>query len=127
MQINRYLDHFKTSRIFAKVYDRIKSRLEFLVYFPALQTFAVADGKIYAVTYGKKYGKSEVIVLDLKGKLLKTVFLPLHERDDELAMNLENRISRQVTNSTFAIKNGKFWENIYPRQGKKLYELEINK
>jgi hypothetical protein len=122
---NRYLDYFKTSRIFGRAYDQMKSRLEFPVYFPALQTFAVADGKIYVVTYGKKNGKTEVLVLDLKGKLLKTVFLPLHQRDDELAMTLENRVSRQVTNSTFAIKNGKFYQ-VLENQDKQSWELHIH-
>jgi hypothetical protein len=103
----------------------MKPRLEFPIYFPALQTFAVADGKIYAVTYGKKNGKTEVLVLDLKGKLLKTVFLPLHQRDDELAMTLENRVSRQVTNSTFAIKNGKFYQ-VLENQDEKSWELHIH-
>jgi hypothetical protein len=121
----RYLDYFKTSRVFGKAYDQMKSRLEFPVYFPALQTFVVADGKIYAVTYGKKNGKTEVLVLDLKGKLLKTVLLPLHQRDDELAMSLENRISRQVTNSTFAIKNGKFYQ-VLENQDEESWELHIH-
>ncbi|MGD2085254.1 MAG: hypothetical protein PVH61_03635 [Candidatus Aminicenantes bacterium] len=121
----RYLDYFKTSRVFGKAYDQMKSRLEFPSYFPALQTFAVADGKIYAVTYGKKNGKTEVLVLDLKGKLLKTVFLPLHQRDDELAMTLENRVARQVTNSTFAIKNGKFYQ-VLENQNEESWELHIH-
>ncbi len=121
----RYLDYFKTSRIFGKAYDQIKPRLEFPVYFPALQTFAAADGKLYAVTYGKKNGKTQVIVMDLKGKLLKTVFLPLHETDDELARTLENRLSRQVTNSTFAIKNGKFYQ-VLENQDKESWELHIH-
>jgi hypothetical protein len=121
----RYLDYFKTSRIFGKAYDQMKPRLEFPVYFPALQTFSVADGKIYAVTYGKKNDKTEVLVLDLKGKLLKTVFLPLHQRDDELAMTLENRVSRQVTNSSFAIKNGKFYQ-VLENQDKESWELHIH-
>ncbi len=121
----RYLDYFKTSRIFGKAYDQLKPRLEFPVYFPALQTFTVSDGKIYAVTYGKKNGKTEVLVLDLKGKLLKKVFLPLHETDDELAMTLENRLSRQVTNSTFAIKNGKFYQ-VLENQDEESWELHIH-
>ena len=120
----RYLDYFKTSRIFGRAFDQMKSRLEFPVYFPALQTFAVADGNIYAITYGKKNGKTEILVLDLKGKLLRTAFLPYHQRDDELAMTLENRVSRQVTNSTFAIKNGKFYQ-LLENQDKESWELHI--
>ena len=116
----RYLDYFKTSRVFGKAYDQMKPRLEFPVYFPALQTV-----RYTAVTYGKKKGKTEVLVLDLKGKLLKTVFLPFHQKDDELAMTLENRVSRQVTNSTFAIKNGKFYQ-VLENRDKESWELHIH-
>ena len=121
----RYLDYFKTSLVFGKAYDQMKSRLEFPSYFPALQTFAAADGKIYAVTYRKKNAKTEVLVLDLKGKLLKTVFLPIYETDEELARTLENRVAKQTTNSTFVIKNGKFYQ-VLENQDEESWELHIH-
>jgi|GEM_PF-7013481 len=44
---------------------------------PLLHQYGVSEGKIYATTYAKKDGKTEMIVLDLDGRILKRIFLPL--------------------------------------------------
>jgi hypothetical protein len=55
-------------------------------------------------------------VLDLKGKLLETVYLPLFKNDDLFFREIENDIFRRKNNSTFAINNGKLYQII--EQGK---------
>ena len=45
---------------------------------PLLHQFNVSDDKIYAATYKKMGNKTEMIILDLKGCILKRFFLPLH-------------------------------------------------
>ncbi len=42
-----------------------------------LHQFCVSDGKIYATTYKKVDGRTEMIVLDLEGRILKRLYLPL--------------------------------------------------
>ncbi len=44
---------------------------------PLLHQFCVSDKKIYATTYFKKDNKTEMIILDLKGKILRRLYLPL--------------------------------------------------
>lgn len=42
-----------------------------------LHQYCVSDDKIYATTYRKKDGQTEMIVLDLQGRILRTLYLPL--------------------------------------------------
>ncbi len=65
-----------------KYYEIFKRILAFPDYFPVINDFRVTGGNIYILTYrrNKENDKSEFLVLDLEGKLLKKVFLPFHKR-----------------------------------------------
>lgn len=54
-----------------------KSRFTFRKHFPAMQEMAVDSDRIYAFTFKIKDGNTECIIMDLKGKELKRVFLPM--------------------------------------------------
>lgn len=96
------LEGFKSNPGNRKFYPYVKNRLTFPGSFPAIKDFYVTNGKIYVLTYGRKANKSEFFILDLKGKLLKKVYLTLgsHEAgdgavlktivDDKLYQLLEN-------------------------------------
>lgn len=43
---------------------------------PLLHQFCVSNDKIYATTYKKKEDKTEMIILDLKGRILRRLFFP---------------------------------------------------
>jgi hypothetical protein len=120
----RYLDYFRTSTMFGKHFERLKDRFTFPRYFPAIQTFIAADGKLYIVTYKKQGAKSEVLILDSQGKLLRQVFLPIYPDDEIFSRILENRITKQISNAAFAIKNGKLYQ-IRENIEKKTWELDI--
>jgi hypothetical protein len=45
-------------------------------YFPHFNSITFSDNKIYVTTFKEKGGKHEIIVLDLKGNILKKVFVP---------------------------------------------------
>lgn len=75
---------YKTYRYFKDRYQLWKNRLKFPEHFPATRWFDVADHKIYVLTHKKKNKKSEFIILDLDGKFLKTVMVPLVEKDERL-------------------------------------------
>jgi hypothetical protein len=42
-----------------------------------LHQFCVSDGRIYATTYKKIDGRTEMIILDLEGRILRRLYLPL--------------------------------------------------
>jgi len=42
-----------------------------------LHQYCVSDGKIYATTYTKKDNQTEMLILDLKGRILRRLFHPL--------------------------------------------------
>lgn len=44
---------------------------------PLLHQFCVSEEKIYATTYKKKNNQTEMIILDLKGNILRRLYLPL--------------------------------------------------
>lgn len=122
--IKRYHDYFRTYSRARRNYEQVKKKLGFYTVFPAIQTFTAADDKIYVVTYKKRDGNSEVLVLDLKGKLLKTVFLPLFKSDELFFRSIENNIFRRINNSTFAIKDGKLYRLILDEEAE-IWELHV--
>jgi hypothetical protein len=61
----------KRWHIFEKMYECV-----FPEYFPDIQDFRIADGKIYIKTYKYLENRVEFIILDLDGKLLGKVYLP---------------------------------------------------
>jgi hypothetical protein len=122
--IERYHNYFKNYSRVRKNYENIRNKLEFADTFPAIQTFTVADEKIFVVTYKKKNLNSEVLVLDLKGKLLKTFYLPLFKKDEVFYRSIENNIFRRKNNSTFAINHGKLYQ-ILENEDQETWELHI--
>jgi len=42
-----------------------------------LHQYCVSDGKIYATNYSKKDNKTEMLVLDQEGRILRRLYLPL--------------------------------------------------
>ena len=59
-----------------------KSSFTFYDYFPPMKHFWIDDNKIYITTYRQENNKNELLVLDLKGKLLKRLFLPFKSMQD---------------------------------------------
>jgi beta-lactamase regulating signal transducer with metallopeptidase domain len=62
--------------------------IEFRDSFPAFYSFKIADGKIYVSTYAEKDGLYELVVMDLKGDILKKSFsFPLGPSYDSMYDN----------------------------------------
>lgn len=121
----RYHDHFKTVQPWKRLYDSlIKKEIHFPDFFPAIQMFVVADGKIYALTFKKEKEKSEFVILDLKGKLLKKVFLPFNQSDEWFHYSLTKAISQASPHATFTIRNGKLYQLI-ENEDEETWELHI--
>ncbi len=104
-----------------KIVDRelwpmVKNVMHFYEYFPPFRTFFVSEGRIYATTYKEKDGKHEIIILDLKGNLLKRIFLPLKAWKVCRFNSMEEDL--------FTIQKGKLYE-LVDNEDKELYELHI--
>jgi len=75
------LDVFKSER-FVKLqgWENIKRRLKFHYpdYFPAIRDFLIVGKKIYVRTFriNENTNEQEFIIMDLKGNILKTLYLP---------------------------------------------------
>ncbi len=123
--IQRYHNYFRTYAKVRKNYENIRKELQLADTFPAIQTFTVADGKIYVVTYKKKDLNSEVLVLDLKGELLKTVYLPLFKNDEVFSREIENNIFRRKNNATFAISKEKLYQIQEKAGEEETWELHV--
>lgn len=66
---------YKNESPFRQFGDMFKIKIK--DYFPPYQDMIVTGGRIYVPTHKKKENKTECIVMDLKGKELKRVFLPI--------------------------------------------------
>ena len=74
----RYIQYFKTHPDWKDFYlRRLKGLLKFPEYFPVIRNFHVADDRIYVLTYKEDKGKSEWLIMDMQGKLVKKIFLPV--------------------------------------------------
>jgi hypothetical protein len=62
-----------------RVYDYFRDKIFFPEFFPGIRDFIVTNDKIYLFTHKKNGDKSECLILDLKGKLIETIELPLKE------------------------------------------------
>ncbi len=62
-------------------YDVFKDRLRFPSLFPPIRNFHLGEDKIYVITHQEQNGKCKMLILDLEGKLLKQLFVPLTDID----------------------------------------------
>lgn len=98
-------------------WEDMKTRFKFafLDYYPAVHfsSFRVADDKIYAFTYEtrgeEKNKKRELVILDLKGKVLKRIFLPVPGETAPLLMN-KSYIYKDMYYYLFENEDKEMWE-----------------
>ena len=77
-----------------------KPELIFPGYFPSFRWAAVNQGKIYIQTYKKKDNKTQFLVLDLKGKILKEIYLsvPVPDLDPRRQTVYNDKLYKLVEN-----------------------------
>jgi len=76
---NKTFKSFETNPNFKQFSEFFKKRTKFKKYYPAIQDIRVTDDRIYVITFKKQKGKTRCVVLDLKGKELKKVWVPYPE------------------------------------------------
>ena len=92
---------------------------QFREYYPAFMSFNIADGKIYVATHARRNGMNELIVMDLKGDILKRSFsFPLHSDFDPSYNNFN------VAKRLYAIYDGRIFF-LMKNEKTNAYELQI--
>lgn len=75
----KYIRYFKEDDPYWRLrWERLKDWFVYPEYMPVVNGFLVSDQKIYVITHKTRGDKYEFLILDIKGKLLDTVFLPLN-------------------------------------------------
>jgi len=93
-----FMDFLKTDPETRDRYESFfKPEARFPEYFPAIRHFLIANDQIYVWTWKKDKDKIEFFVFDLKGKLLKKLFLPIV-------------LQSVITVSPFTIEKGKIYQ-----------------
>lgn len=107
------IHYFKTSPSTKDVFQFMQP-IKFPEYLPAIRNFIVKDKKVYVLTFKQEDHKSEFYIFDLKGTLLKHVFLPLKEQT-------------VLTYFPYHIKDGKLYQLVENEEDEKweLYVTEI--
>lgn len=62
-------------------WDVFKKMINVPGYFPALRTFSVSDKKIYVQTCNIEQSKTRFVILDLDGRFIRQVYIPLRYRN----------------------------------------------
>lgn len=109
----RILDFFKTNPRTKQVYEFLKNQLKFPDYFPVVREFIVTDGKIYVLTSNQQENKTEFLILDVNGKLLKRQFLAFHYK-------------QLIEPSPYTIHNGKLYQ-LLEDPDEEEWELHVSK
>ncbi len=83
----KFKENFMKKQQARENWEQLKSAYNYIFpkYYPAFSTFKVRDGKIYAATYEKENNNYKLVVMDLKGKELKSSFVfPINPQDRAL-------------------------------------------
>ncbi len=107
----QYLYHYKTHPRRKIIYQMYKSRFTFPEYFPAIRFICTGNNKLYVITYTQKDDYSECHTLDLEGKLLRKVMLPI-------------LFSDILSPYSFTIKNGKLYQ-LVENEDEETWELHV--
>lgn len=77
----KILEYYKTDPNTKLIYEALKDQMYFPKLFPAIRNMIIVDQKIYIQTFKQKKNMAEFYILDLKGKLLKKLLLPVKEQN----------------------------------------------
>jgi hypothetical protein len=76
---DKVYENFKNHPYYGKYFEIIKKEIVFPEHLPAICNFCLADDKIYILTYHRREDKAEFYIIDLKGKLIKRMFVPFDQ------------------------------------------------
>ena len=95
----KYDDFYMTDKRIKPLYQQDRHMVKFSDYLPLVRRMFFDKGRLYVVSFNRKDGKSEVLVIDLEGTVYKKGFLPIREQSIHALYPLD-------------IKNGKIYQLI---------------
>lgn len=98
-----------------RLYEYLRQNARFKDQLPVLNHVQLDDGKLYVTTEKTRDGNHELVVLDLEGRIEKTLFLPLRSK------NPSRRILRF---DPYVVHEGKLYEMVRDRTTR-VYELWV--
>ena len=98
-----------------RLYEHLRQNARFKDQFPMLNHAQVDDGRLYVTTERTRDGNHEMVVLDLEGRIEKTLFLPLRSKSPA------RRILRF---DPYVVHQGKLYE-LVRGQAAGVYELWV--
>lgn len=98
-----------------------QNKLIFPKSYPAVRNFVIDDNKIYVQTYKIQGGKAEYIIMDLKGKIMDKIFLPVVQKPSFTEQMLGTNIK------FFSISRNKFYYLIEKEEEWELHVEMIGK
>lgn len=108
-----WIDSYFSNAEYKRQYEQLKNRFHYPEFFPLWQNFVIADKKIYVQTYKRdnEDKRNEFFILDLDGKLIRKVWLPIAEYFD-------------FTPNPYTISGGKLYQFV-ENEEKEEMELHI--
>jgi len=97
-----------------------QNKMIFPDFYPSIQDFVISDNKIYVRTHKVLDGREEYIIMGLKGKILKRVFLPAVQKPSFTEQMLGTNIK------FFSISRDKFYYLIEKEEEWELHVTIIN-
>jgi hypothetical protein len=107
------IESYKANPQIRGVYNQFKDMVQFPKYFPPIQLFRTANGRVYVLTYKRENGRAECYIYNLDGRLIKQALIPMFDKSPQEPF-------------PFAILNGKIYQ-IYENIDDEEWELHINK
>lgn len=95
-------------------FENFRKQFSDVVYpkvYPAIRNIDVSKDRIYARTFKRKSGKEECLVMNLKGKVLSTVYLPMVENAPFTAHLVGIRYYTIVNNKYYYLKENEDTED----------------
>ena len=107
--------YYKTHPIYKNMYTQLKSLIKFPAYYPGVKFFDVSDDKIYVFSHVKKAGRSELYICDLKGNLIKKIYINMPEMNPQDVFPI------------IKVRNGNIYQIIENEEDEEAIDLYITK
>jgi hypothetical protein len=76
------IQYLKTGKRYKRLFELLDIEVHFPAKFPAIENILIDKGKIYVTTFKIMDEKTEGYILDIKGKLLRKLFLPIKRSEE---------------------------------------------
>ncbi len=93
-------------------FEQVKKLIDFPEYYPFIMNYHIANDMIYILTYKKEANASAFVILDINGKFINKIMLPLPEVNS-------------LETCPYTIFNGKFYMLRFDEDSE-MWNLHIN-